>query len=1141
MAYKINGTTVVDNSRNVCACCVTSCCITASDRMDAPSGTTAQRPSSPATGSIYFDTDEGSLVSYNGTEWAKVGGSSGIQFACEVADGEPWTLGYLCIAGDRCRGACGLNCWQRRCTTMNNSWYCYNPMNPTCYASDQCLCAMRSSYLCRRYNPPGTSCYINLCHDYHCSNLANHSCQSCQNHWPGGQVFPDGSYCLSVAFPSSHSCISQLNQRSVFINRKGGISFSEDASLSFNPYCCFMEVSKNDFKALHYSGSGRNGPTAFLGQNLICLFGKFSDCTRSIACWNGNSYVLEIDTSTSGDSGFKVCCYTSFCCGLFVNPRELVLCCTLAPCIKACLLTVCSKTCQFNCCHAICCCDMCCQFGNYTIIPKEPTFSSGNPDCYCKQVDCDPDSGLKIKSNIDFVQNSVLYARNGTPTGTGRFCKLGCTACHTQEFTSADGCYLYVLFADRNATNCCAFCCCRCCENPSCPLCCIKFSCGVPAVEKIDLTNGCVVCSLFFCESYDCKVGNPNSVCARMTGINSVSGLLCSCFCNRQQGVMVSGTKGNSNNIGFVESSCITRSCACPTMTYFTAPRTDASIPVLIFNETDLNVYGNSSVNPYLNGASCAYRTLLEAYVGCCSGNTCWACLGTKVTDYLTAQGCTIRSSLSDTLFDLRLLGCACPGCQDVTPRLSTIPYKGFNLNSYINPYSNHLVTFSSIYSCCTGLHWVGAICHDLANDLCVSAVDTLWPTTGDFCLCALKAGLGCYLCNCWCGVEADMFKYECRPPSVSYYNCLSIKWCCQQCCPPMLAVETYETTEGGIGGLLIRQSCDFPSMVSSLSSICSTCRFCSACPQCPDAGYFGGICYGACVASNTCNGQQFGLRCAGLQSAVSSIPFCKPLCCSQMFDRMPKHKDLIEFFYGCHCLFRWWQALFENSSDYAAAEQSHLKSKETICMWCFSGKADLTCQYTLGCTNVRTWCTSYWCNKNRWLIADMATSCFHIMGCCSKTNYCLISESPLCFCCTTTQLCGNCDYCCFVTFQCFITCDMFNNAQRCCCCFSHCDTYIPAQAGQFIPCNTLGCNIIDNLNEAVFGNCATHSEGLPFSSRSTSVIVPNSCTTRKQGSCTIRSNWDERGVLSPTANTAFKGSAGITTEWFNRDYACIC
>ena len=76
MAYKINGTTVVDNSRNVCACCVTSCCITASTRLDAPSGNTASRPASPATGSLYFDTDEGSLLSYDGTSWAAVGGGA---------------------------------------------------------------------------------------------------------------------------------------------------------------------------------------------------------------------------------------------------------------------------------------------------------------------------------------------------------------------------------------------------------------------------------------------------------------------------------------------------------------------------------------------------------------------------------------------------------------------------------------------------------------------------------------------------------------------------------------------------------------------------------------------------------------------------------------------------------------------------------------------------------------------------------------------------------------------------------------------------------------------------------------------------------------------------------------------------------
>ena len=80
MAYKINGTTVVDNSRNVCACCVTSCCVTASTRLDTPSGNTASRPGSPATGSLYFDTDEGGLVAYDGSDWAAVGGGTTVDY-----------------------------------------------------------------------------------------------------------------------------------------------------------------------------------------------------------------------------------------------------------------------------------------------------------------------------------------------------------------------------------------------------------------------------------------------------------------------------------------------------------------------------------------------------------------------------------------------------------------------------------------------------------------------------------------------------------------------------------------------------------------------------------------------------------------------------------------------------------------------------------------------------------------------------------------------------------------------------------------------------------------------------------------------------------------------------------------------------
>ena len=90
MSYKINDTVVVDDSRNVCACCVTSCCITASSEMVIPSGDTASRPTG-STGSLYFDTDEGALVAYDGTEWAAQGGAG--MPTCDLA-GAPTTYTF---------------------------------------------------------------------------------------------------------------------------------------------------------------------------------------------------------------------------------------------------------------------------------------------------------------------------------------------------------------------------------------------------------------------------------------------------------------------------------------------------------------------------------------------------------------------------------------------------------------------------------------------------------------------------------------------------------------------------------------------------------------------------------------------------------------------------------------------------------------------------------------------------------------------------------------------------------------------------------------------------------------------------------------------------------------------------------------
>lgn len=81
MAIKINGTTVIGNDRSVSN--VTD--ITASGDVDfsssnyinAPSGTTGERPASPSSGYIRFNTDISSLEQYDGNEWKKVGAPEG--------------------------------------------------------------------------------------------------------------------------------------------------------------------------------------------------------------------------------------------------------------------------------------------------------------------------------------------------------------------------------------------------------------------------------------------------------------------------------------------------------------------------------------------------------------------------------------------------------------------------------------------------------------------------------------------------------------------------------------------------------------------------------------------------------------------------------------------------------------------------------------------------------------------------------------------------------------------------------------------------------------------------------------------------------------------------------------------------------
>lgn len=71
MALQIGDTTVIDDNKNIVSGTpsVQGTIVTSTVGMSVPSGTTAQRPASPTTGMIFFDTDVGKIVVYNGTDW----------------------------------------------------------------------------------------------------------------------------------------------------------------------------------------------------------------------------------------------------------------------------------------------------------------------------------------------------------------------------------------------------------------------------------------------------------------------------------------------------------------------------------------------------------------------------------------------------------------------------------------------------------------------------------------------------------------------------------------------------------------------------------------------------------------------------------------------------------------------------------------------------------------------------------------------------------------------------------------------------------------------------------------------------------------------------------------------------------------
>jgi len=383
MAYKINGTTVVDNSRNVCACCVTSCCITASDRMDAPSGNTASRPGSPATGSIYFDTDLNSLLSYNGTDWvasaatavdAQDFGSTTWTYGT-MDNVEPYCKNLLCCAcfgpyyrGDlihfnpaamqaqclegvpgycfSCQGNCCCFCANNRRHLFRNGW-----------GSKQKNCATNCGYCSTQMM---TSCTTFPGNTEDCGNLHVCAISDCDG-FGKTQVFPNGSIYFKAKYPWSgpamdflHSKCSICAWNEAYVNTKGGMTFASQVGFIVAPQCCGGNIQYTREGYYYHPSYGRSnlfGPTVgytmspgmrpgaqcffknignacfqvCTNDNMFTVDEEMCDCAFLIGCSSSGNRASHTGQScaNTGANKFKLCCSIGskafFNCGCCCN------------------------------------------------------------------------------------------------------------------------------------------------------------------------------------------------------------------------------------------------------------------------------------------------------------------------------------------------------------------------------------------------------------------------------------------------------------------------------------------------------------------------------------------------------------------------------------------------------------------------------------------------------------------------------------------------------------------------------------------------------------------------------------------------------------------------------------------------------
>jgi hypothetical protein len=777
MAYKINGTTVVDNSRNVCACCVTSCCITASTRMDAPSGTTAQRPSSPATGSLYFDTDEGSLLSYNGTDWAAVGGGGGVSAIelNETLSDSCDALGVLFIGTRCCVTNCGCYCSNKNlpssCGTSvvfnhcdahscvkaggvsgsGKTYISYTPFygQAPCHnaqmqsKTDRLVTNHVACLTCGGFNscPNHLNCFMMNtvngcgwnCLGKHCGTPVSPSIHLYGGY--GGASFSD----LTVDTDSrlcSASTTCKYGNNEHFINTKGGFSVKTvSGTFPSIQICTGKCIGLDEYSGAAYYHDGPWGPVPTVIGALRCY--NIGSCMCMA--------MFTVKESAFGNSGLEVCDFAFEvqgnselgCCSFTCNKEcysmsmpwvipNILQGCGSSRCLKMRL----SPTFPDSSCF-------CYPFHKFSLISKRIGYNTFEPDTYCCCVANSQDSnGVTSYATNKNATGAWLFAVKINPHCGGNCSPYCYGSCRLTPVMSKDKCCIDFLLSIFTP-NCCCFCCIggyqyTCNTNTNC---CCRNDCFAIEVHTLNLVTGnlchCGImtgkCNYWIHELENC-CNSYTEACIRKFGQNPTEHLVCANSCcsipntlPEAFGTKLTDSKGfwscNHCKMYFTHSQGVTVYDGCKKA--YVCHICDFS---LVFK-----CFLSNSIVKKLYKCCCWYAN------GSC--DSCFSCLWSKCCLLSHYCGCLCSPFQTMGLSNCGAWNFCCDMyfCHPTMKDGYQYGCNEFNSHSqylYVNPYTDHLVYLGRMFTCvacCKYISWEGIVCYDLENK-CLSKVHTIFP-----------------------------------------------------------------------------------------------------------------------------------------------------------------------------------------------------------------------------------------------------------------------------------------------------------------------------------------------------------------------------------------------------------------------------